>query len=92
MNWSNAKNYCVSQGGKAPLVNNSTSWDGSGTWTADGFGTGVWPSGLPYYWMGTEYSSSPGYAWVVDYVSGNVNANVSDLAGQSYDCRVVCVP
>ena len=91
MSWPDAKNYCVSQGGKAPLFNNSTSWDGNGTWTVDGFGNGTWPSGLPTddYWSGTGFSGNPKQSWLVRFYDGKVNGGVGV---QDYDARVVCVP
>ena len=90
MNWGDAGSYCSDQGGKLPLINNTTSWNGSGMSSLDGFGTGSWPVGLPSYdyWTGTEEAAN--YAWFV--VGGNVNVFVSPISQSYSNNRVVCVP
>ena len=75
MNWADAKAYCVSNGGRLPLINskNSIPYQPNPGTPVDGFGsTGEkWPSSLPYsdktdvYWTGTEISNNPGLPWVV---------------------------
>ena len=94
MNWSRAKSYCATQGGKIPLINDSSSWDGTGTWSVDGFGssTSRWPSGWSgdFFWAGTEISTNPDHGWIVGDNGGYVN--VYDSGDGGYGTRVVCVP
>jgi len=93
MNWSSAKDFCQRQGGRLPLVNDSTSLGAvpSGG-RVDGFGTigGPWPSGLPCvrFWTGTEDAYRPGHSWFVHGVGDYVVR--SDR--QSGVTIVVCVP
>jgi hypothetical protein len=92
MNWSDAKAWCVSQGGKMPLVNNSASWDGSLPASIAGFGPpgSDWPAGLPFglYWTGAEHSDNTNFAWVVFDFGGKVGIGAID---QDYGLSVVCV-
>jgi hypothetical protein len=105
MDWSAAKNYCASHGGRLPSItvdgiihDGSNPWDGSGaSVTVEGFGNfgGSWkypPSGLPSddYWTDTELSGyATGLSWYVYNFDGSF---VVDGNNQSVDSRVACVP
>jgi hypothetical protein len=103
MNWRDANAYCVSKGGKLPLINNATSLGSQDVlnYYIDGFGErgNDWPIGLPYdsYWTGTVIPEDPSWARVVVdqqpgpryYHNVNVMTGVSD---KNHRARVVCVP
>ena len=96
MNWSDAKAYCASRGGKLPLFggkNRLAYPDGvpSGI-PVDIFGSGgeKWPPGLPFrsYWLGTERNTRPGHSWIVFSANGNVHVS---FASKNDSHRVACV-
>ena len=95
MTWANAQAYCQQQGGRLPLINNSSSW-GRATLdniTIDGFGAlgDPWPSELQsaHYWTGTYYSVPADDLVVVVNRDGTVFIAVDRQRTLN---RVVCVP
>jgi hypothetical protein len=94
LNWSEAKDFCASKGGRLPLIDGAGSHPGPQAGApVDGFGSvgAAWPSDLPdgYYWTGTEDSRGPERSWVIHVSHGNVGVG----GGKQKSTRpVVCVP
>ena len=96
MNWSNAKAFCVSKGGRLPLIGGknkiASSKDIPSGTPVDGFDSvgAKWPSGLHsgMYWTGTGRDIDSGPSWVVYDNKGVTVSN--DYQSRAY--RVVCVP
>jgi hypothetical protein len=97
MNWSDAKEYCASKGGRLPLINgkNELSFPEKippGT-PVEVFGAmgAKWPSEIPldFYWTGTGHSDKPRHGWLVVHSGGNVFDN---LVTQGNSRSVICVP
>jgi hypothetical protein len=95
MNWTDAKAYCASKGGKLPLINGRTSWDGSKKRSAyiDVFAAvdRTWPSALSSgpYWTGTLSTiGGLGRAWDVRSRDGLVDVG-SNAQKRLYP--VICV-
>jgi len=100
MNWSDAKEYCASKGGRLPLINGKNDFSSSkkippGT-PVEVFGAmgAKWPSGIPrdFYWTGTEYinpSFASRHAWLIVYSGDNVDDN---FVTERNTRRVICVP
>ena len=95
MNWSAAQTWCSDQGGRLPLINDSTSLDSAPSGTPiDGFGSvgASWPSDVPshYYWTGTENSGSSGSMWVVDGI--HTGTTVLVVTRETFmSCRAACL-
>ena len=95
MNWSDAKAYCASKGGKLPRIGGSNKLSSAPSGTpVDGFGSvgAKWPSGLPgvAYWTGTEDSGVADDSWGIYGYGGYVDVDTGPRQSTSY--RVVCVP
>ncbi len=102
LRWEDAKNFCESNGGRLPLVNETDKVAKLTVGTpVEGFGAygDTWPTEVPKatYWTGTTASAANvDAAWVV-YVRGNKISLRGGPSDGGYDNkkntnRVLCVP
>ena len=95
MNWKDARVYCESKGGRLPLANGRTSWNGDGRGFApiEAFGAvgSPWPSWLPsdqLYWTGTRSTACLNCSWDVRINGGRVDVGSNE---QERLYRVICI-
>ena len=98
MNWKDARAYCESKGGRLPLVNGRTSWNGDrrGSASIEAFGAvgSPWPSWLASdtpYWTDTGSTAGGALAdksWDVRNNGGHVDVG-SNSKNRSYP--VICI-